>query len=223
MIKSVVFDMFETLVTPYRSELYFGEHIAKDLNISEEDFRDIWDKTNNERTIGKLTFEDAIQIIMRSYGIYSQEVLTKIVEKRIRCKQQVFTTYSDEVISMLEELKNRNVKIALISNCYSEEVDVIKESSLYSFFDVAMLSYEQGIKKPDLEIYQRTLQKLNVKASECLYVGDGGSHELDAAFESGMKPLQAKWYLKENTRLKRDFSTKYTGLEKPSDLFDFLP
>ncbi len=36
MIKAVIFDMFETLVTHYESPLYFAEHMAADMGISEE-------------------------------------------------------------------------------------------------------------------------------------------------------------------------------------------
>ncbi len=38
-----------------------------------------------------------------------------------------------------------------------------------------------------------------VEADECLYVGDGGNNELEAAEALGMKAVQAVWYLKEGT------------------------
>ncbi len=44
------------------------------------------------------------------------------------------------------------------------------------------------------------MQKLSVRADECLYIGDGGSHELEAASALGMTALQAVWYLQEGTR-----------------------
>ena len=57
-----------------------------------------------------------------------------------------------------------------------------------------MLSYEQGICKPDHEIYKRAMDTLFVSPKECLYVGDGGSKELFAARELGMKTLQAQYF-----------------------------
>ena len=57
-----------------------------------------------------------------------------------------------------------------------------------------MLSYEQGIGKPDPAIYLRTAEELEVSPEECLYVGDGGSNELFTAKEVGMKPVQALWF-----------------------------
>ncbi len=214
--------MFETLVTHYRSGFYFGENIAEDMGISESKFREIWDTTDDDRTIGKLTFEDTIRRIMEVNGVYSEEVLKTIVEKRVQCKQKVFTSFDEDILTMLRGIRERGVKIALISNCFSEEVGVIKKSALFPYFDVTMLSYEQGVKKPDPEIYRRAMKALDAEASECLYVGDGGSHELEAAYEVGMKPLQAKWYLKENNRSKVKIFDQFDGLERPEDLLNYI-
>lgn len=93
---------------------------------------------------------------------------------------------------MLEELKEKGILIGLISNCYSEESEVIRKSVLFPYFDAAFLSCEQGVKKPDEEIFYRCMRNLAVKAEECLYVGDGGSQELEAAGRLGMKAVQAE-------------------------------
>ena len=57
-----------------------------------------------------------------------------------------------------------------------------------------MLSYEQGVTKPDPEIFKRVMDALGVSADECLYVGDGGSKELFAARDVGMKTVQARYF-----------------------------
>lgn len=95
---------------------------------------------------------------------------------------------------MLQKLKGSGYFIGLISNCSSEEVTVFKESSLYPFFDVVILSYEVGMMKPESSIYLECLHRLNCSANECLFVGDGGSDELNGANKVGMKSIQALWY-----------------------------
>ena len=42
MIKAVIFDMFETLVTLFEGRTYFSEDIAADLGIDPEVFRHEW-------------------------------------------------------------------------------------------------------------------------------------------------------------------------------------
>ena len=222
MIRAVIFDMFETLVTHYRSELYFGEHVAADLNLTEDQYRSIWDLTENDRSIGKETFEETISKIMHANDIYSEELLKKVVRKRKECKEKIFTTYGKEITDMLDALKEKGLKIALISNCFDEEVDPVKNSRLYPYFDVALLSYEVGVMKPDPKIFRLALERLKLEPGECIYVGDGGSNELKAATDCGMKAFQARWYLKENKRRAPRIFDEYTALNKPQDLLKHI-
>ena len=71
---------------------------------------------------------------------------------------------------------------------------MIKTSALFPYFDVALISYEQGICKPSPEMYQRMIELLGVVPEECLYVGDGGSRELYGARDAGMKAVQCTWF-----------------------------
>jgi putative hydrolase of the HAD superfamily len=52
-----------------------------------------------------------------------------------------------------------------------------------------VLSCEVGLKKPDPAIYLLACERLGVQPAECAFVGDGGSHELDAAHSLGMLTL----------------------------------
>lgn len=222
MIKAVIFDMFETLVTLYRSPQYFGEDVAKDLGLEEAKFREIWDATERDRSIGLRTYEDVISEIMEKNGIYSEELLKKVVTKRTATKVETFLHLHEEILPTLEELKRRDIRIGLISNCFSEEVFAIRGSKLYPYFDVCMLSYEQGVMKPDKEIFTRCMKKLNVSAQECLYVGDGGSMELEAATEVGMRALQATWYFEDNKRKPPKFKHQFITLSSPMEILRYL-
>ena len=202
--------------------MYFGEHIAADMGISEAKFREIWDVTDDDRTLGKLTLRDTIDKILKANAIYTRELSDMIVTKRSEIKKQHFKDFREDILPMLEGIKKLGLKIALISNCFEEEVPAIRESSIFPYFDVAMLSYEQGVMKPDQEIYERAVKALEVAPEECMYVGDGGSHELEAALKAGMKPMQARWYLAENTRKPPKPLESFDGFDKPEELTDFL-
>lgn len=43
-----------------------------------------------------------------------------------------------------------------------------------------------GLLKPDRQIYELAMQRLNVYPEQCLFVGDGGSNELCGAKTAGM-------------------------------------
>ncbi len=194
MTKAVIFDMFETLVSMFSGDTYFSEDMAADLNIPLDTFRNAWHATEHDRSCGNCTMEEGIKTTLEMLGCYSEDAVKLLADKRRKNLEGIFERTPAETIILLQELKKRGIKIGLISNCYSDEADVIRKSSVFPYLDVAMLSYEQRTCKPDHEIYKKAMEKLGVTAEECLYVGDGGSKELFAARDLGMKCLQAQYF-----------------------------
>lgn len=222
MIKAVIFDMFETLITHYRSPLYFSSQMAEDTAIPKEKFQPLWHSTEDERTLGKLTLEDALTMILRKNHCYTDEMLNKITQKRIAAKEECFRHLHAEVIPLLSALKNKGLLVGLISNCFSEEAYVIRKSELFPYFNAVYLSCEQEVQKPDEEIFYRCMNELSVKAEECLYVGDGGSDELETARKLGMKAVQAVWYLKEREVQPLAGKHDFIQIERPLDVLNYL-
>lgn len=222
MIKAVIFDMYETLITLFDSPLYFGTQMAIDAGIEEEKFQKIWRPAEKDRSTGKITLEEILEKILKDNGCFSKDKLNFILTKRIHCKEEAFEHLHPEIVPMLRALKEMGIRIGLISNCYSEEAMVIKKSILYPYFDAVCLSFDEGIQKPDPAIFKRCIQKLDVPADECLYAGDGGSNELEAAKAIGMKAVQAVWYLKEGTNQPAKRKAGFVHLETPLDIIDMI-
>lgn len=194
MIKAVIFDMFETLVTLFVGRTYFSEDIAKDLGVPLQDFRREWHATEKDRTLGRLTMAEGVSIALKKLGIYSEDNVKLICQKRLDALGDTFANIPQESIKLLQDLRQKGIKTGLITNTFSDERDLIRKSPLYPLFDVTMISYEQGLSKPDPAIYQRMLDALKLSPEECLYVGDGGSRELYAARDIGMQALQCTWF-----------------------------
>lgn len=222
MIKAVIYDMFETLITHYESFLYFARDIAIDANIPVEEFVPLWLQSEDARTLGYLSFEDALESILLEYDCYSEELVEKIYKKRIQCKYDCFDHLHPQIIPMLDKLKEKKIKIGLITNCYLEEEKVIRESALFPYFDSACLSCNEGLMKPDIKIFDRCCERMNVKPEECLYVGDGGSYELETAQALGMQTLQATWYFKEGTVHFVKRKEEFLEAAKPLDVIEYI-
>lgn len=222
MIKAAIFDMFETLITLFESPVYFGPQIAADAGIPEDRFLALWTSTEHDRTIGKFTLEQALENIFKECDCYSGELVKTIAEKRKESKKECFNHLHPEIIPMLKKIKKRGAYIGVISNCFSEEADVIRKSVLFPYFDNVYLSYEQGVGKPDEEIFRRCMRAFSVNPEECLYVGDGGCLELETASKLGMKTIQAAWYLKEGTLQPVQRKSGFIHAEKPLDVLCFL-
>lgn len=81
-----------------------------------------------ERSIGKITLEELLATIMQENNCYDECLLRKVVDKRISVQRESFHHLHPEILKMLKALKSRNIKMGLISNCFSEEATVIRES-----------------------------------------------------------------------------------------------
>jgi len=66
------------------------------------------------------------------------------------------------------------------------------------------------------------MDELGVQSEECLYVGDGGSRELETAREVGMTATQAVWYLKDGTSQPAKRKPEFIQLETPMDVVEYL-
>ncbi len=194
MVKAVIFDMFETLVSLFEGRTYFGEHIAADVGADPAEFRKEWHSIEKDRSIGTYTIDEGLEVVLKRLGIYSEEKVELAASKRRDNLTDTFAGIPDATFELLDELKKRGLKIGLITNTFSDECDYIRDSKLFPYFDVALISYEQGICKPDPEMFGRMIRELGLKPEECLYVGDGGSKELYAAREAGMHPVQCTWF-----------------------------
>ena len=186
--------MFETLVTLFTGRTYFSENIGEDIGVPTEPFREAWHATERARSIGDLSMEEGIAETLRMLGKYDEETVRMIAGKRREALGDTFGAIPAESVGLLRELHARGIRIGLISNCFSDERDMIRASELFPYFDAVRLSYEARLCKPDPAIYKSILEELGVAPSECLYVGDGGSRELQTARDIGMPAAQALWF-----------------------------
>lgn len=90
----------------------------------------------------------------------------------------------------LRELKRRGLKVGLICNtgrtpgyCLRR---VLRREGLLRFFDVLSFSDELRIRKPDPEIFRRTLRAMRVRPAEALHVGDRLDTDVAGAKQAGL-------------------------------------
>lgn len=82
-------------------------------------------------------------------------------------------------VEMLLELKKK-FRLLLLSNTNSLHIEVSTKKEfakagklLTDIFDSCYFSYEMGMVKPDVEIFEALLADAGVKAEECLFLDDG--------------------------------------------------
>ncbi|MBM6646728.1 HAD family hydrolase [Bacillus sp. RIT 809] len=88
---------------------------------------------------------------------------------------------------LLQQLKQRNIKIGIITNGFTEfQMSNLRALNVHTYTNTILVSEAERIKKPHPEIFQRALQKLNVKAEECLYVGDHPENDVLGSEQVGI-------------------------------------
>ncbi len=83
----------------------------------------------------------------------------------------------DESWQILAELRDRGVRLALLSNTNPAHLRALKETGRIDRFselgvEVFVYSFQVGFRKPDPRIYKLALEELNLPAKDCLFVDD---------------------------------------------------
>lgn len=94
---------------------------------------------------------------------------------------------NEDVFSLIDQLKLK-YKLAIVSNANAVEARTVQALSIYKQFDVVVLSYKIGARKPHPRIYQTALNRLQVKPDEIVFI-DNASENVDEANKLGMKGI----------------------------------
>jgi putative hydrolase of the HAD superfamily len=138
----------------------------------------------------ELRFEDMYQGLLFDLELHpSQEKLDYV-------EQLYFRFLKVDLVHGIKEMLNdlsREYKLAVISNITSNiSRHVLEKFDLNKYFDYVVLSRDLGIRKPDPEIFNFTLQNLGVKNYETIHVGDSLQHDIKGAKNAGIKAVWIK-------------------------------
>jgi putative hydrolase of the HAD superfamily len=101
-----------------------------------------------------------------------------------------WTDYRDEMWTLAATYRAAGGRLAMLSNGVREIVERIRaDHDLPALFDAVVVSYEVQLTKPEPEIFRVTLDRLNVGASDALFVDDRAEN-IAMAQELGLRTLQ---------------------------------
>ena len=222
MIKAIFFDLYETLITEWNNGTKKATNSIKLLGIPEDKFKEEWNNRVDRRMDG--TFENyqsvLIDILQSQQKTCENGILERMVNERIKAKSIPFEQIDDSIIKVLHSILDLEIKIGLISNCTPEEVVAWETSRLAEFFDDVVFSFQAKCSKPNPDIYLKACKNLKVKPKEALFIGDGGSNELQGATNVGMKAFHAAWFLPEWLMKEKNFG--FPQLINPIELIELI-
>lgn len=93
----------------------------------------------------------------------AEELWTLLLQETLEIDQ--------EMLQICYRLQSK-VVVAALSNTISEHAAVFQELGAYEAFNPCLLSFEVGMRKPELRIYRLAAELMNVRPGNCLFIDD---------------------------------------------------
>ena len=167
-IKAVLFDMDGVLI---EAKDWHYEALNKALGlfgmeISRYDHLVTYDGLPTKRKLDMLTMERGLAKELHPF-VYEMKQLYTMEIVYTQCKPRFYHEYA------LSKLKSQNYKIAVCSNAIRNSVEVMmKKAALYDYLDFFISNQDVKKGKPDPEMYNTAIKRLDLQPEECMIIED---------------------------------------------------
>jgi putative hydrolase of the HAD superfamily len=202
---AICFDAGNTLLycDPTPAEIY-AEHLSRYGRPVTPDetgpaFRDAWAAMQSRTAAGGDRYSSVAGGERAWWGAFVREVVQRLHHEApwepllddlyaAFSRAEVWRTYPDTTptLSALSELK---MSLAVVSNWDRRLPEILRTLDLERFFEVISVSAIEGVEKPAVDIFERTLARLEVPASAAAHVGDSPREDYHGAASAGLTPL----------------------------------
>lgn len=173
-VKWLFFDLGSTLIDETEAYKYRVNECIEGSNVTFEEFdRKRKEFANEKITCGDVDAADYFGLTLKPW------------------RNDAEYPYKDAE-SVLKELSSRGYKLAVIANQAKGTEDRLTKWNLIKYFDFVLASFEEGVSKPDPEIFMRALKTANVEANRCVMIGDRIDNDVLPAKKIGMKTILVK-------------------------------
>jgi putative hydrolase of the HAD superfamily len=191
-MSAVVFDFYGTLTPISPSEAWASNaaRLAAVMGVPPEELTRTLDESFPERISGALgDVRQTMQAMAERLGVQLTDVqLTEAAETR-RAVQESMFTLRPEALRVIGALRERGLRIGLVSDCTSELPDAWSRLPLAPVVDAPVFSCVERTRKPDPHLFRKAAADLRAAPASCVYVGDGGGRELTGASAIGMRAV----------------------------------
>ena len=185
MPEAVLFDLYDTLVVSD-----WGRHasfLSERLGVPAGSIADAYGGLREARDGGGLTDAGAIISAVASHcGVRLQpERVEEIVAAEAEYLRHNVAMY-DDTVGVLRRLAAEGVRTAIVSNCSPTTRPIVGHLGLEAEVDAVVLSCEVGTAKPDPEIFEIALARVEAEPNASWFVDDRSDY-LDGARRLGIR------------------------------------
>ncbi len=202
---AVLFDATETLFTPHPSVGAVYARVAADFGITldaaavDAAFADEARQVMNQlRSDGCAVWEN--ESGARAFWRRLVEALFQRLANRPcsgTCFQAVYDAFEkpdawrvyDDVVPALDSLRDRGLKLGIVSNFDERLYKVVEALGLLKYFALVLPSTDAGVSKPDPRIFLSALRAMKVRPNAALFIGDDPDTDAAGAAAAGMECL----------------------------------
>jgi len=201
LIKAVLFDLFNTLITyqPPREDIHLGilaknqiliekKIMANAIKSGDEYFyreNSVSLVKNRPAQEQKTVWYGYEAAVLKEAGIDPEPSLIMDILNALKDVHYEMVLFED-VLPALRELKDMELKLGIVSNIDRDIRPMCSEMGIMNILDIVLTSLETGLFKPSPEIFLRAAEELQVAAAESLYAGDQYQIDVIGANRAGM-------------------------------------
>lgn len=159
MYRAFIFDFFN-VVHSDPLEIW----LQKYGYVKEGEFAEI----SRQLDLGNISY----QTYVKRLALLNRQLASELVEEF-----KAFSYINEDVVELIGTLRNNGYKMGLLTNTTSEEIKpILKRHGLEESFDEIIISSEVGLAKPDIPIFRLMLKRLDVVASQAVFIDDNSSN-----------------------------------------------
>lgn len=123
---------------------------------------------------GVVSFDEVVTSVA-DYNNSSRELAESNIRRSIVTQEAIVPT-----AELITKLREAGLRLFVLSNMSREFIDFLREQPVYRLFDGDVVSCEEGVIKPEAEIYNLLTERYNLDPSETLFIDDRKAN-IDAA------------------------------------------
>lgn len=207
--KAFIFDLDGTILNTLDDLADSLNHILRQFGYPERSLSEVRSFVGNglhkliERAVPEGTTPNEVDAVFAEHVPYYEA----------HCMEK--TRPYDGMVELIQELRERGAKTAVVSNKKDEAVQILVNEMFPECFDVVLGERDGMARKPAPDMVVYTLRELGVSEKEAVYIGDSDV-DIATADNSGLDKILVTWGFRDREYLEEKGATTFAA--KPADI-----
>ena len=185
MVKGIIFDLDGTILNTLDDLFYSTNYALEQYNLKTRTYEEIRCFVGNGVRV----------LIEKAVGIEYQHLVEDVL-KTFKTHYQAHSfdhiRYYQYIEEVLKKLNRKGIKLAVVTNKFDAAAQEIINKYFPSIFDVVLGETKELKRKPHPNMCNYVLNKLGLKNSEVLYIGDS-EVDIETAKNANLKCISCSW------------------------------